>query len=89
MRKLVVAAIAAATLITGTAAANAHTYFRYKPHGTYRVHVNPVVLNRLALATRRLAFATYQFRQRMHHRQLRAPVHVRWARSPLLARKSG
>ena len=97
MRKLIVAAtIAAATLVTWSASANAYTHYRAKPHATYRV--NPMTVARLKIATARLAVATYQLRYRLNHRHVQAPsrvryVHtasrVRWSRSPLLSRKSG
>jgi ABC-type uncharacterized transport system auxiliary subunit len=89
MRKLIVAAVAVASLITCTASANAFTYFRHKPHPTYRVHVNPVTLHRLAIATRNLALATYRLRYRMQHRYVRTPTRIRWVHTPLLSRRSG
>ena len=98
MRKLIVAAIAAATLVTWSASANAYTYFGHRPHATYRLHVNPMALARLKIATARLALATYQLRYRLSHRYVQTPSshryvqtpsRVRWARSPLLSRRSG
>jgi hypothetical protein len=96
MRKLIVATVAAATLVTWSASANAYTYYRGKPHATYRV--NPMTVARLKVATARLALATYQLRYRLNHRHIQTPsrvryVHtssrVRWSRSPLLSRRSG
>jgi hypothetical protein len=105
MRKLIVAAIATATLVTCSASANAYTHhranhaythYRANHHVAYRV--NPMTLARLKVATARLAVATYQLRYRLNHRHVQAPsraryVHtssrVRWTRSPLLSRRSG
>jgi hypothetical protein len=97
MRKLIVATtIAAATLVTWSASANAYTHYRAKPHVAYRV--NPMTVARLKIATARLAVATYQLRYRMNHRHVQTPSRVRYvhtasrfrsARSPLLSRKSG
>jgi hypothetical protein len=105
MRKLIVATIAAATLVAWSASANAYThhranhqvtYHRANHHVTHRV--NPMTLARLRVATARLAVATYQLRYRLNHRHVQAPsrvryVHtasrIRWTRSPLLSRRSG
>jgi hypothetical protein len=97
MRKLIIATtIAAATLVTWSASANAYTHYRANHHATYRV--NPMTVARLKIATARLAVATYQLRYRMNHRHVQTPsrvryVHtasrVRWTRSPLLSRRSG
>ena len=89
MRKSIVATIAAATLATWSASANAYTDFGHKPQATYRLHVNPMTLARLKIATARLALAAYQLRYTMNHRHVQTPSRVRWAHSPLLARKSG
>jgi hypothetical protein len=89
MHKLIVASVAAATLLTWSASANASTYFRAKPHATYHVRVNPITLARLKIATARLALASYQLRYTMSHRHVHTPSRVRLARSPLLSRRSG
>jgi hypothetical protein len=78
MRKLIIATtIAAATLVTWSASANAYTHYRAKPHATYRV--NPMTVARLKLATARLAVATYQLRYRMNHRHVQTRSRVRFA----------
>jgi hypothetical protein len=105
MRKLIVATIAAATLVTWSASANAYTHhranhvythYRANHHATYRV--NPMTVARLKIATARLAVAAYQLRYRMNHRHVQTPSRVRYvhtasrfrsARSPLLSRRSG
>src|SRR5262245_11285175 len=71
------------------ASANAYTYFSHKPQATYRLQVNPMTLARSQIATARLALAAYHLRYTMNHRHVQTPSRVRWAHSPLLARKSG